>query len=97
MARSLMSKGQGAGRTIGEGSSNGAQGWLEFHSMTTWTREVSTTLSSLPVSTKYYHVPLCRDKNKARCLCGVGNEKKTTAPRIPAWSPTVVLTRRHSG
>jgi hypothetical protein len=22
---------------------------------------------------------------------------KTTAPRIPAWSPTVVLTRRHSG
>ena len=23
--------------------------------------------------------------------------KKTTAPRIPAWSPTVVLTRRHSG
>jgi hypothetical protein len=25
------------------------------------------------------------------------NESKTTAPRIPAWSPTVVLTRRHSG
>ena len=23
--------------------------------------------------------------------------RKTTAPRIPAWSPTVVLTRRHSG
>jgi hypothetical protein len=23
--------------------------------------------------------------------------KKTTAPRIPAWSPTVVLTGRHSG
>ena len=22
---------------------------------------------------------------------------KTTAPRIPAWSPTVVLTERHSG
>jgi hypothetical protein len=22
---------------------------------------------------------------------------KTTAPRIPAWSPTVVLTRQHSG
>jgi hypothetical protein len=22
---------------------------------------------------------------------------KTTAPRIPAWSPTVVLTGRHSG
>jgi hypothetical protein len=22
---------------------------------------------------------------------------KTTAPRIPAWSPTVVLTRRHTG
>jgi hypothetical protein len=22
---------------------------------------------------------------------------KTTAPRIPAWSPTVVLTRRYSG
>jgi hypothetical protein len=22
---------------------------------------------------------------------------KTTAPRIPAWSPTVVLTRRHLG
>lgn len=25
------------------------------------------------------------------------NETKTTAPRIPAWSPTVVLTRRHTG
>ena len=25
------------------------------------------------------------------------NITKTTAPRIPAWSPTVVLTRRHSG
>ena len=24
-------------------------------------------------------------------------KKKTTAPRIPAWSPTVVLTERHSG
>ena len=24
-------------------------------------------------------------------------KSKTTAPRIPAWSPTVVLTRRHSG
>ena len=24
-------------------------------------------------------------------------ETKTTAPRIPAWSPTVVLTRRHTG
>lgn len=24
-------------------------------------------------------------------------KKKTTAPRIPAWSPTVVLTGRHSG
>ena len=24
-------------------------------------------------------------------------QKRTTAPRIPAWSPTVVLTRRHSG
>ena len=23
--------------------------------------------------------------------------KKTTAPRIPAWSPTVVLTGRHPG
>ncbi len=23
--------------------------------------------------------------------------QKTTAPRIPAWSPTVVLTGRHSG
>ena len=22
---------------------------------------------------------------------------KTTAPRIPAWSPTVVLTERHPG
>ena len=26
-----------------------------------------------------------------------GKKKKTTAPRIPAWSPTVVLTERHSG
>jgi hypothetical protein len=24
-------------------------------------------------------------------------KQKTTAPRIPAWSPTVVLTRRHFG
>ena len=24
-------------------------------------------------------------------------KNKTTAPRIPAWSPTVVLTGRHSG
>ena len=24
-------------------------------------------------------------------------KRKTTAPRIPAWSPTVVLTGRHSG
>ena len=24
-------------------------------------------------------------------------QSKTTAPRIPAWSPTVVLTGRHSG
>jgi hypothetical protein len=24
-------------------------------------------------------------------------QNKTTAPRIPAWSPTVVLTGRHSG
>lgn len=31
-----------------------------------------------------------RQKNKKK-LC------KTTAPRIPAWSPTVVLTGRHSG
>jgi len=23
--------------------------------------------------------------------------KKTTAPRIPVWSPTMVLTRRHFG
>ena len=29
---------------------------------------------------------------------GWASEKnKTTAPRIPAWSPTVVLTGRHSG
>lgn len=26
-----------------------------------------------------------------------GTNSKTTAPRIPAWSPTVVLTRRHTG
>lgn len=26
-----------------------------------------------------------------------GTKSKTTAPRIPAWSPTVVLTRRHTG
>ena len=25
------------------------------------------------------------------------NKTKTTALRIPAWSPTVVLTERHSG
>jgi hypothetical protein len=25
------------------------------------------------------------------------NERKTTAPRIPMWSPTMVLTRRYSG
>ena len=38
-------------------------------------------------------------------VCGLQNvgksevrkSKKTTAPRIPAWSPTVVLTGRHSG
>ena len=24
-------------------------------------------------------------------------KRKTTAPRIPAWSPTVVLTGRHPG
>jgi hypothetical protein len=28
---------------------------------------------------------------------GHQKKKKTTAPRIPAWSPTVVLTGRHSG
>lgn len=27
----------------------------------------------------------------------IGANGKTTAPRIPAWSPTVVLTRRHTG
>ena len=25
------------------------------------------------------------------------NGRETTAPRIPAWSPTVVLTGRHPG
>ena len=25
------------------------------------------------------------------------DDKKTTAPRIPVWSPTMVLTRRHFG
>ena len=28
---------------------------------------------------------------------GEGEKKKTTAPRIPMWSPTMVLTGRHSG
>ena len=28
---------------------------------------------------------------------GEMKRKKTTAPRIPAWSPTVVLTGRHPG
>ena len=27
----------------------------------------------------------------------VSKNNKTTAPRIPAWSPTVVLTGRYSG
>ena len=30
-------------------------------------------------------------------LGGTEKKQKTTAPRIPAWSPTVVLTGRHSG
>ena len=33
-----------------------------------------------------------------KVVCVKGKEtKKTTALRIPAWSPTVVLTERHSG
>ena len=43
--------------------------------------------------------PFGRD-GRVKDLSSVKNDpqkRKTTAPRIPAWSPTVVLTRRHSG
>jgi hypothetical protein len=33
---------------------------------------------------------------KRRILQSFQKMKKTTAPRIPAWSPTVVLAGRHS-
>ena len=37
------------------------------------------------------------NKEKKRKEGGREKKRKTTAPRIPAWSPTVVLTGRHSG
>ena len=38
-----------------------------------------------------------KEKTKKRKEGGREKKRKTTAPRIPAWSPTVVLTGRHSG
>ena len=58
----------------------------------------STWQNCLPTKpTKYCDLNLC-----GLCkVCWSTNSKrkstKTTAPRIPAWSPTVVLTRRHPG
>ena len=44
---------------------------------------------------------MCEEKEKIkenmRILFPWFLVQKTTAPRIPAWSPTVVLTGRHSG
>ena len=46
------------------------------------------------------------DKSRSRGMTGPGvlahwrevkKNRQTTAPRIPAWSPTVVLTERHFG
>ena len=37
------------------------------------------------------------EAGKIRMRADEEREQKTTAPRIPAWSPTVVLTGRHSG
>ena len=50
-----------------------------------------TTRKGVQVKTKI------KEENKTGKRVVWKKSKKTTAPRIPAWSPTVVLTRRHSG
>ena len=46
----------------------------------------------LPSSKKDLDLVILRGMRKIKI-----KKERTTAPRIPAWSPTVVLTRRHSG
>ena len=62
--------------------------------------QVQLTKSSLPGST-HSQVPwsnLCEwCKVCYSTSSKIKKNTKTTAPRIPAWSPTVVLTRRHPG
>ena len=74
-------------------------------------KEVCRAVSSVPIvaiQSREFDVhamlsakasPFGRD-GRVKDLSSVKNDpqkRKTTAPRIPAWSPTVVLTRRHSG
>ena len=65
-----------------------------------WTGwQVQPTKSSLPGST-HSQVPWSNLCEWCKVCYNTSSKKKstkTTAPRIPAWSPTVVLTRRHPG
>jgi hypothetical protein len=50
------------------------------------------------VSEKERRKYVSKRRSRRKSVPSRGKKKgKTTAPRIPAWSPTVVLTRRHSG
>lgn len=68
---------------------------LKFGPIWTW-----NTWGVIMVSTNCTPPP-CSDLAKKKIIIRYihihTKRTKTTAPRIPAWSPTVVLTRRHSG
>ena len=48
--------------------------------------KIKSSIARVVYSRVVYNVKTCKKGNT-----------KTTAPRITAWSPTVVLTERHSG